>query len=748
MLRGSAGDRRSRHQRDRDGLKWGRRDQDDQSDVTSVSGRSNSTSPTPVSGPASVASARGWSIAIVLVVIAIWGGARGGTYTLDSVPLVRENPSLQTFDVKTIFTGDWWASAGQPGGLYRPLAGLWLATLLKVGGGAASTILLGSVLLQAFTAVMRFLLFRRILEGRPRGETAAAFIALVSCLHPVAAEAIGSPVGAADLLAVAFESIALWILAVGVGWKASVGIVVASACAVLSKESAVALPAAACAVAVLMPSEASNLRATVARAIGLSLVGVFVALALRVSVLGMVGAGDPVHAGFSTSARMASAMAVFATSTLPMLFDVNYLLAVVGHADALPASGWSDPRAFLGVAIVGLSLGCAYFVSSRGRPLWFWGVLTFLAFLLPVSNLLVPTGAVTASRFLIPALPWIALPLFADLFGTHRRLGQEGGGVGVLLAILVTAVAAFFSAREIAVWRNDATLFATERARSATSIHAAYNLGVAKFVQSPAEAREHFKAAIDTPVVMVPGTAVPIEDLEELRFQATMNLGKIEIESRRDVISARAAFDRAVDLCKTMRASAAPWHTTSWRDQLSSAYRTRSSSSLYAMALETSAEARSAFVGDAAADLESASQINPNNPDLLDSKARLALMKGDKDGFATLAARMASEYPDSPATWSIQALKLRRDGKINEALVFEAKSALQNLMNAAPEQLLTIGTACVTSKDATLVRQGIEILRAGLARSQGNPNLARAAGEATQALREALGGGANPAQGR
>jgi len=672
-----------------------------------------------------------YMIAIAVIVAAVWGNATGGGFTLDATPVVRDNPAIVTFDVGALFSGDWWGG-GQAGGLYRPIAGLWLACWMKLGGGAASAVLFGNVLLHVIAAVLRFKLFALLLAGRRRAQFAAAVAAMLPALHPACVEAVASPVGAADLLAVVFGTAAV-LGALGTSRASMIGAAVCAGAAVLSKESAVAVPVAAWAASALAPATRPAGRAAWVSAIP-ALVGVGLALLLRFVVIGGWSAGDPVHAGFSTGARIASAFAAFATSTLPMIVSPSHMIPVVGHLDVAPAAGFNDARAFFGVAAVALALAAAWFAASRGNRAWWWGTLVFFAFLLPVSNILVPTGAISAARFLIPALPWIFLPFVARCICGPAD-GREGRfEPGLFLCVLIGVNAAYVSACDVAAWKDDPALFAMETTRSERGIHGPYNLAVAKFVTDPDAARGLLNRVTEAPVVVIPGTSVPTEDIEEVRFQAAMNLGKLEVEVSRNPAKARAAFDRAAATARAMRLHAAPWHRTVWREQEAAALRARSAGSVYALTGESNGEVRAAYMADAEADLDAARAITPENPEIAEARARLHLMKGEKELFGKLVTKVLAEHPDTPSAWSLEALRLRSEGKTAAALPLEAKVLLRSPMNTSPEQLLQLGKACLGTADLSVRRQGAELVRIGLMRAQGNPALQRLATEARQAL--------------
>ena len=82
---------------------------------------------------------------------------------------------------------------------------------------------------------------------------------------------------------------------------------------------------------------------------------------------------------------------------------------------------------------------------------------------MPTSNVLVSTGAIAASRFVVPGLVGLALALALPL-------GSRMWGRGVLAALVLSFAA--LSWREVRVWSTPEALFEAQAARSPQSAYA------------------------------------------------------------------------------------------------------------------------------------------------------------------------------------------------------------------------------------------------------------------------------------
>lgn len=486
-------------------------------------------------------------LGLLLLMSLLFLKAIGFEVTLDSRRFLLEDPRIRDRDLFAIFTTDYWnhaadaAMAEAESDLYRPLT---LTFLSLLGGGSAETspdavfrgVNIGNILLHVGATLLRFELFLILLRRHARGKLLAFLAAALCAVHPVATEAVGTQVGASEGLAAVFGTASLLLLVrreSGPSRRARGLSAVCFLLALLSKENAVALvvviPPLLC-VALSWPFKKS-LR------IGLDAVGVVaVWLLLRALIFGSLGGvADPVFAGFSFAARLATALGILVTYDLPALLFPFRLLPLVSHQDVRLTSNFAEP-VVVGGALLVLSVLAAILWLRRRAPEAALGLWCFAALFAPVSNLVLPIGALAATRFLY--FPWTGAALAVSL-ALAPLLGSRGGAKQKLGAVLASLLIVGFSVatwRELGLWRSEALLYETTRERSPAAF-AALNLGEirrreaeairpkdpARAAKLEAESISHFESGAMSAWPRIPGTDRVPEDVLDAAFKPAMN---------------------------------------------------------------------------------------------------------------------------------------------------------------------------------------------------------------------------------
>lgn len=509
---------------------------------------------------------RGPIAVLALVVLLLFGRVVTFEFTLDSRYFLEHDPRVSEFRLGELLTTDWWNVAERGavevesrGGLYRPLSLLWLASLHAMTTDAALRdhrsvpVNLGNVALHLAGVILRFMLLLAILDGLPQARRWAFVGALIVAVHPVSTEAVATQVGAAEGLTVVFSTCSLLFLlrALDRGGVLAWALHAATLLlALLAKESAVALPGAVVLVAWLLRGRGvvGALRAAIPSA------GVVLGwLGLRAVMLGdLASVSDPVLAQFPPAASIATALAVIGSYDVQALLLPAWLHPVPTLQEIVPATGSKDPRAIVGLVAV-TAVVAGVIVAWRRAPRVAVGLGFFGGMLLPVTNLLVPIGALAATRFLYLPLTGVAIAIAA---GGARMEGTRWRVVGWALAGWFVAVPAFLCLSEVAAWKDQRTLFEAATERYPHSANGWYQLGVVELDRARAgdasafaRAGAAFDRAMEGRLPEIPGRpGIFHEDALEVVYQAAMNRANLARQSLGGIMRRgdRAAFERAV----------------------------------------------------------------------------------------------------------------------------------------------------------------------------------------------------------
>lgn len=402
-----------------------------------------------------------WAFVPALAAALVSSGSLGHGFALDDVSLVRDNPSIQSLDsLPELFLRPYWETPGEAYGLYRPVAVASLAVNRAVAGAGPGGFHAGNVLLHALAAALAWFVARRV--GVHYGTALAA--ALLFAVHPLRVEPVANIAGRAELLA-AVGVLGAWILhlrAVESSGRAragfALGAAVGYAAALLSKESAILAPI------VFLGTGTFSKKVPVPifpifLGYGVALAG---ALGLRAAALGGLGGpGATVYldnpAAFEgTFARVATALFVHAKALFLLVWPAR--LSSDYSFDAIPVvDSAADPRFAIGLAVALALVAATVLAWKRSRPVAI-GLLVWIVFYLPASNLLFATGTVFGER--LTYLP--AFGIFLVAGHALASLGARRPRLAIAVAALVLTPLAARAVLRVPAWQDNLTLATTD----------------------------------------------------------------------------------------------------------------------------------------------------------------------------------------------------------------------------------------------------------------------------------------------
>jgi tetratricopeptide (TPR) repeat protein len=431
--------------------------------------------------------------------LAIWGllfiaysNSFHSGLVFDNASVIGQDPRIRQAtpeNIASILTGGYRYSK-PTAGLYRPMTTFTYLLNYAVFGDAARppgyhwvNLALHSVNV-ALVYALGMVVF---------GETAPAWaLAAIWGLHPLLTESVTNIVGRADLLA-AFGILAGLLCHVRAASAAGrrrvawlLGIAVAQAVGILSKESAVVLPGIMLAYDMVWSKRTTwRVRAPAYGAPAVLLAAFFYLRGqLHVAMLVPFADNPLVNAGF-WAARL-TAIKVIGKFLWLFLWPARLSADYSYNAVALFAwrADWKDAKALIALAVC---LGAALLMvilAVRGRHTE-KAILFFLAFFFlavsPTSNLILLIGSVMAERFLY--LPSVGLAgCVAAIFALGRRkllgrpaIARSGWAV---LGLVCLALAARTYARN-SDWKDELSLWSSAVNVCPDSAKARYNLGKA-----------------------------------------------------------------------------------------------------------------------------------------------------------------------------------------------------------------------------------------------------------------------------
>ena len=338
-------------------------------------------------------------------------------FVLDDIAAIRDNPIVHRGNLVEIFTSDYWAGFhSDRSGLYRPLTVLSFALNYLHSGTSPALYHLTNILLHAATTLLLYVFCGLV----SRSRDLAFLSALLFAAHPVQTECVAGLVGRADILAALFSLVALSLHLQRSRWY-YLGAGVAMIAALLSKESAVVLPA------LFLLTDLIQYRAFSEKCYGkvyLLYASLLLAyLAWRWHVLGglTIAVIDPLDNPLIT---LAGPLRLLNAGEILFLYLGQLLLPISLSADysfdalQLTLQLWSVE---LALVVAGLGFGALLlFLSWRRAPLTAFGLSWIIVSLAPVANIFLPIGTIMAERLLYLPSMGFAMAM-AAIFGALRR---------------------------------------------------------------------------------------------------------------------------------------------------------------------------------------------------------------------------------------------------------------------------------------------------------------------------------------
>ncbi len=402
-------------------------------------------------------------VAILFLAVVPALGLVGHDFVFDSLAIIRQNPNVHSLTALwQAFGQEYWPPPFV--GLYRPASIVAFAIQWAVDGGNPALFHAVSIALYAGLSLAVLRLARLVLPPAPAWAAAALFT-----VHPVHTEAVASAVNQSELIVALLltGATAIYIAGRRVGplsWQRSGILLGMYAAACFTKEHGVVLPGllAAAELTVAAPGRSWRERLAATRPFYLATVAVGLGfIAIRSAVL-----QGNILGSFTAEALAGSTMYGRLLTMLAVVPEWGRLLLWPAHLqteytpqEIVAATGWEASQ-FLGLALVVLAaLGTV--VLRRRLPTASFAILWMAVALVPVHNVLAPTGVILAERTLLLASAGTVLLIGAGAAWVVTAPSVTAPALRALaaaLGILILAGAGRTVAR-YPVWRDHFTAF-------------------------------------------------------------------------------------------------------------------------------------------------------------------------------------------------------------------------------------------------------------------------------------------------
>jgi protein O-mannosyl-transferase len=397
-----------------------------------------------------------WSAALAVAALAALVALPSllNQFVYDDVNVIVENRLVHSLaSAPDIWTSSYWPA----GGLYRPLTVQLWSVEWALGGGSPLLFHAVSILLVALAAVLVWKLASRLYA-----PPAPMLAGLIFAAHPVHVEAVANVVGQSELLAALFTLLAVerylvWRGQGDLGARRRLALAGLTLLAIFSKETGYIAPV------LILVAELTVFRPPrriVTSVLGLQAGAVVAALLIRLQVLGSLAGETPAGAfrGLGVTDRATGMLAV-----VPEWGRLLFWPARLQGEYGPPALSVADPSTgamVLGALLLSVALVAAVWSWRRRRTLAF-ALLWMGVALLPVSNVLAPTGVVLAERTLF--LPSVgAVLLVGVVIGAIVTRATLPSGVRIAvvgLSLLLVSAAGLRSVQRAKVWRGQEVFF-------------------------------------------------------------------------------------------------------------------------------------------------------------------------------------------------------------------------------------------------------------------------------------------------
>jgi protein O-mannosyl-transferase len=455
--------------------------------------------PVPLSRP------QRWAALAALAALAIAASwpSLFNDFTYDDRFIVLKNPVLQDLRhwwrfFETTYWPPHWGGEG-----YRPLTIFCLGVEWAVGGGRPAAFHAMNIALYAIVTIAVFHL----------GETCLPFaaawvVAAIFAVHPLHVEAVANVVGQSELLVALLLTVAVTLYvrrrnANELSLRSMAGIALLYACACLSKEHGIVLPALLLAAELTIVTDGAPLRVrlTPLRPFLLMLALVAVAyLAAHVAVSTQTITGFRPYPPFSilqvgTAGRIFTMFGVVPEWLRLLLWPVRLSPEYGPPANPVVADFQLYQLPGIIIALATFALAVA---SWRRLPAVSFGIWFMAMTLLPASNLLFPAAGFLSERVLFAPSIGVLIALGGLVPWAYRRLTRPAGRMimaGVLAVLIV--VAAWRSSDRSRIWKNNTTLFERAVVEAPNVYRSHFMLGSIRFNEGRMlDGEREFNAAI------------------------------------------------------------------------------------------------------------------------------------------------------------------------------------------------------------------------------------------------------------
>jgi len=392
--------------------------------------------------------------ALLVGAVAVSAGIAGvaNQFVNDDTLLIELNDRVQDLaQVRTIVTSPYWPPPFSQD-LYRPLTSIFHALQFVVGNGDPLVYRLVSYGLYALTSIAVLLLARRLVSSRP-----ALVAALIFAAHPVHVEAVALAVGQAELMV---ALIAITTTGLYVEWRRSdaltgwrmVQLAALYAVASLFKENGLVIPGLWLGAELLL---ISNQRRSAVAILPISAATGLGVLAVRRAVLHQFVGTTTTAALVGVGVRgRALTMLSIVPQWLRLAVWPAHLRADYSPQEFAASTGFGATE-FVGVLIVAATIGLVV-LAWRRMPALAFGLWWMIVALLPVSNVVIPTGVLLAECTLF--LPSVGLAIGMAALADRLPIPYWRREAIYWVVGLVCFAGILRSAERQRVWRSEGLL--------------------------------------------------------------------------------------------------------------------------------------------------------------------------------------------------------------------------------------------------------------------------------------------------
>ena len=353
------------------------------------------------------------ALLVSIVALSAFANSAFNDFAYDDDAIVVQHPVVTEGRALDAFSSPYWPEVVSGSGLYRPVTLASFALEWGLWNGHPAGFHVVNILVHAAVSLMVFFLVLAVSAPIPALVGGALFAA-----HPVHTEAVANVVGRAELYSALFVLGACLLFwnqeGLSRSWRIVrlLGIGTLFVLGLGSKEMAATLPALLVLLALVRSHEVRVIDRVRAEApVFLLTAALLIAfLGARFLVVGSLAGDGPAASllGVSTGQRILTSLAVWPEYVRLLLFPLD-LVADYAPAVLFPALTWGAD-VMLGLLVILGAVASAVFFWRRERMVSL-GILCFGIAILPVTNLIIPTGVLLAERTLY--LPSVGLAFVA-----------------------------------------------------------------------------------------------------------------------------------------------------------------------------------------------------------------------------------------------------------------------------------------------------------------------------------------------